>query len=112
MMKSATAIVLLFSCMVTLDGFLTTLPARPPLANYVNRRWGGRSLSGTSRLRTPVGHARVLVCSMGKEQPEIVVVGSINYDQFVYVRRFPRAGETIYGTSYTTGFGGKGDQFE
>lgn len=43
--------------------------------------------------------------------PEVVVVGSINYDQFVYVSEFPKEGETIYGTSFETGFGGKGDNF-
>jgi len=43
--------------------------------------------------------------------PEVVVVGSINYDQFVYVSEFPKEGETIYGTSFETGFGGKGDHF-
>ena len=34
--------------------------------------------------------------------------GSCNYDQIVYVQDFPSAGATIYGTSYATGFGGKG----
>jgi len=28
---------------------------------------------------------------------DVVVVGSCNYDQFVYVAEFPGPGETIYG---------------
>jgi ribokinase len=40
--------------------------------------------------------------------PDVVVVGSCNYDQFVYVPNFPKPGATIYGTAYSTGFGGKG----
>lgn len=39
---------------------------------------------------------------------DVVVVGSCNYDQIVYVPHFPGAGATIYGTAYATGFGGKG----
>mmetsp|Transcript_46928 Transcript_46928/g.75623 ORF Transcript_46928/g.75623 Transcript_46928/m.75623 type:complete len:333 (+) Transcript_46928:103-1101(+) len=41
-------------------------------------------------------------------EPLVVVVGSCNYDQIVYVPDFPAAGATIYGGSYATGFGGKG----
>ena len=41
-------------------------------------------------------------------KPQVVVVGSCNYDQFVYVSEFPEAGATIFGTGYATGFGGKG----
>lgn len=42
---------------------------------------------------------------------DVVVVGSCNYDQIVYVPHFPGAGATIYGTAYATGFGGKGWNF-
>ena len=42
---------------------------------------------------------------------DVVVVGSCNYDQIVYVPHFPGAGATIYGTAYATGFGGKGWTF-
>jgi ribokinase len=45
---------------------------------------------------------------MSAQQPDVVVVGSCNYDQFVYVPEFPAPGATIYGTGYATGFGGKG----
>ena len=38
----------------------------------------------------------------------MVIVGSCNYDQIVYVPDFPAPGATIYGSSYATGFGGKG----
>ncbi len=38
----------------------------------------------------------------------ICVVGSINLDMNAYVHRFPRGGETIHGTHFTTGYGGKG----
>lgn len=40
--------------------------------------------------------------------PRVVVVGSLNADHTVRVRRLPQAGETITATSYTFGLGGKG----
>jgi ribokinase len=42
------------------------------------------------------------------EQPEIVVVGSCNVDLITYTARFPKVGETIEGTDFKQGFGGKG----
>ena len=42
---------------------------------------------------------------MGKK---ICVIGSSNIDQFSYVNKFPKEGETIIGESFKTGFGGKG----
>ena len=42
------------------------------------------------------------------EEAAVVIVGSCNYDQIVYVPDFPAPGATIYGSSYATGFGGKG----
>jgi ribokinase len=40
--------------------------------------------------------------------PRIVVVGSTMIDQIAYADRLPADGETVVGTSYQTGFGGKG----
>ncbi len=34
---------------------------------------------------------------MASGEADVVVVGSCNYDQFVYVTEFPGPGETIYG---------------
>ncbi len=39
---------------------------------------------------------------------ELVVVGSMNVDQFTYCTRFPVDGETLVATRYAQGFGGKG----
>lgn len=41
-------------------------------------------------------------------QPRIVVVGSANIDLTTFTDQFPRAGETIFGTKFQLGFGGKG----
>ncbi|XP_072165951.1 ribokinase-like [Diadema setosum] len=41
-------------------------------------------------------------------QVDVLVVGSCNTDLISYVSRFPRAGETIHGHRFSTGFGGKG----
>jgi ribokinase len=38
----------------------------------------------------------------------IAVFGSINVDITAYAERLPRPGETVHGTSYLTGLGGKG----
>jgi hypothetical protein len=38
----------------------------------------------------------------------VTVVGSCNFDQVVFVPELPSPGQTIYGTKYITGFGGKG----
>src|ERR1700748_1722833 len=40
--------------------------------------------------------------------PHIVVVGSANIDLVTYTDNFPRPGETIFGQSFSLGFGGKG----
>ena len=40
--------------------------------------------------------------------PKIFVVGSSNIDQFSYASNMPKDGETVFGESYETGFGGKG----
>lgn len=39
---------------------------------------------------------------------DIVVVGSCNTDLISYVKRFPNPGETIQGSKFSMGFGGKG----
>ena len=39
---------------------------------------------------------------------KIVFVGSTNIDLIGYVNRFPTPGETLHGTSFQQGFGGKG----
>ena len=40
--------------------------------------------------------------------PRIVVVGSANTDMITFSDTFPRPGETIFGTGFDLGFGGKG----
>lgn len=42
------------------------------------------------------------------EPPRIVVVGSTMIDLIAYADRLPDDGETVIGSSYVTGFGGKG----
>lgn len=39
---------------------------------------------------------------------EVLVFGSVIVDFICYVPRLPKAGETLHGTSFATGFGGKG----
>lgn len=41
-------------------------------------------------------------------QPHIVVVGSANVDLTTFTDRYPRPGETVFGTRFQLGFGGKG----
>lgn len=41
-------------------------------------------------------------------QPRISVVGSCNVDLVTYTKVLPRPGETIFGTDFKKGFGGKG----
>jgi ribokinase len=41
-------------------------------------------------------------------QPKICVVGASNIDLISYVPRMPKLGETLHGTKFTIGFGGKG----
>ena len=44
----------------------------------------------------------------GAGAPRIIVVGSTMMDLVAYTDRVPEAGETVVGTSFQTGFGGKG----
>jgi hypothetical protein len=39
---------------------------------------------------------------------EVVVVGSCNTDMTTFADRLPKPGETLTGTGFTVGFGGKG----
>jgi len=41
-------------------------------------------------------------------KPHIAVVGSANIDLITFTDQFPRPGETIFGTHFDLGFGGKG----
>lgn len=41
-------------------------------------------------------------------QPRITVVGSANVDLIAFTDRFPKPGETIFGTGFDLGWGGKG----
>ena len=41
-------------------------------------------------------------------QSTICVIGSSNMDMNSYVPRFPKPGETLHGTQFSTGYGGKG----
>ena len=41
-------------------------------------------------------------------QPSILVVGSTMIDLIAYAERLPEAGETLVGTGFRSGFGGKG----
>jgi sugar/nucleoside kinase (ribokinase family) len=40
--------------------------------------------------------------------PKVCVVGASNIDLISYVPRLPALGETLHGTRFSTGFGGKG----
>jgi len=42
------------------------------------------------------------------EEPHVCVVGASNIDLISYVPRLPRLGETLHGTSFRLGYGGKG----
>ena len=43
-----------------------------------------------------------------RDQPVVVVVGSLNIDLIAYTSRVPGAGETVIGDRFQMGFGGKG----
>jgi ribokinase len=42
------------------------------------------------------------------ERPKVCVVGACNVDMISYVPRLPRMGETLHGTGFRLGYGGKG----
>jgi ribokinase len=41
-------------------------------------------------------------------EPSVCVVGAANIDLISYVPRLPRLGETLHGTQFRMGYGGKG----
>jgi ribokinase len=41
-------------------------------------------------------------------EPKLIVVGSLNQDNFVYLEQFPEPGETVFADSASTSLGGKG----
>lgn len=43
-----------------------------------------------------------------EDKPDIVIIGSCMIDLVSYVPRLPKPGETIHGTKFNQGFGGKG----
>src|SRR5690606_20248058 len=46
--------------------------------------------------------------SLDASKGGIVVIGACNTDLITYTDRTPKPGETLKGTSFSTGFGGKG----
>jgi ribokinase len=48
------------------------------------------------------------VASLSDGEMEVLVVGSCNTDLISYVPELPRPGETVSGTRFKTGCGGKG----
>src|SRR5690349_16897002 len=50
----------------------------------------------------------MMMVSAMESQPHIAVVGSANVDLTTFTDRFPRPGETVFGTRFQLGFGGKG----
>ncbi|XKL61337.1 hypothetical protein PGB90_008394 [Kerria lacca] len=42
------------------------------------------------------------------EDLDILVIGSCNTDLISYCKRLPKVGETVHGSKFTVGFGGKG----
>lgn len=48
------------------------------------------------------------VAAIGGEAPRLCVVGAANIDLISYVPRLPRMGETLHGSSFQLGYGGKG----
>jgi ribokinase len=45
---------------------------------------------------------------MAEPEPRVCVVGAANIDLISYVPRLPRLGETLHGTQFRMGYGGKG----
>ncbi len=62
------------------------------------------------RAPRPEEHTSRGLASMDEMQTpgRVVVVGSMNIDMITYCDRFPDDGETLVGSSYAQGFGGKG----
>lgn len=60
----------------------------------------------------PVRASRVSITELREvgtiEAPRVCVVGAANIDLISYVPRLPRLGETLHGTEFRLGYGGKG----
>ena len=62
-----------------------------------------------TRTDLPLGYPILIVTvAMAGHGSEIFVVGASNMDLIAYVPRFPKEGETLHGSKFETGFGGKG----
>ena len=78
----------------------------PPLAARIGAGLGlGCDADRVGASRRDRGRTRI---SRSMTEPRIVVVGSTMIDLVAYADRLPDDGETVVGTSYQTGFGGKG----
>ena len=63
------------------------------------------------RLRTKrmsLSEAKVVVDSLHRNLPTVVVVGSTMMDMITYIDKVPESGETLIGDTFALGFGGKG----
>jgi ribokinase len=60
------------------------------------------------QVNAAVEGVRMRGSSVATDSPSIAVVGSTMIDMITYARRAPRAGETLIGDRFVTGFGGKG----
>ena len=55
-----------------------------------------------------LSEAKVVVDSLHRKLPTVVVVGSTMMDMITYIDTVPESGETLIGDSFALGFGGKG----
>ncbi len=65
-----------------------------------------RSVAATPAASRQAG--RIFFIQSKMSSGGVTVVGSCNFDQVVFVPAMPLPGQTVYGTKYVTGFGGKG----
>ena len=65
------------------------------------------SVSRNSRTRTP-RNSELQMSSTPAKPGQVVVVGSANQDLTAYTATVPKTGETVFGESFETSFGGKG----
>lgn len=79
---------------------------------YVQKKEGTTTTEGSRpiKLRTMSCFNQFGVDQNNKQQQmaDVVVVGASNMDLISYVDRLPAVGETIHGSRFVTGFGGKG----
>jgi ribokinase len=55
-----------------------------------------------------LSEAKVVVDSLHRNLPTVVVVGSTMMDMITYIDKVPESGETLIGDTFALGFGGKG----